>query len=78
MVGNPATMPLNCRAPEHVTGGAAGASAAAVVAGEVSFALDTDHLAGVRVRAASDQGSGQGSGEATSEGLCLDFRQRFD
>lgn len=43
-------MPVNVRAPQCITGGAAGASAAAVAAGEVSFAVDTDHLAGVRVR----------------------------
>lgn len=43
-------MAVNFRAPEYVTGGAGGAGAAAVVAGEVSFAMDTDHLAGVRVR----------------------------
>ena len=43
-------MVVNFRTPECVTGGAGGAGAAAVVAGEVSFAMDTDHLAGVRVR----------------------------
>ena len=54
LVGESETMPVNVRAPEYVTGGAGGAGAAAVAAGEVSFALDTDHLAGVRVRAATN------------------------
>ncbi len=51
LVGAPEDMPVNVRAPQCVTGGAGGASAAAVAAGEVSFGMDTDHLAGVRVRA---------------------------
>ena len=50
LVGATEDMPVNMRAPQCITGGAAGASAAAVAAGEVSFAVDTDHLAGVRVR----------------------------
>ena len=52
LVGAPEDMAVNARAPQCITGGAGGASAAAVAAGEVSFAVDTDHLAGVRVRAA--------------------------
>ena len=52
LVGATEDMPVNVRAPQCITGGAAGAAAAAVAAGEVSFAVDTDHLAGVRVRAA--------------------------
>ena len=50
LIGATEDMPVNVRAPQCITGGAAGAAAAAVAAGEVSFAVDTDHLAGVRVR----------------------------
>lgn len=50
LLGAVEDMPSNAAAPDRITGGAGGACASAVAAGNVRFAVGVDHLAGIRVR----------------------------